>query len=83
MLELSILDLLYLILSFFITIIWTLLIIVLLRILKILWPIVEITNMYNKIKQLLSAYAQIPQMIKEKILSLFEKKDGVEKKEEL
>ncbi len=77
MLELTSLDLLYIVLMFFTTIIWTLLVLVLFRILKILWPIIEMVNLYKKIKQLLSIYAQIPEMIKEKIMGIINK----EKKE--
>lgn len=64
---LTTLDLLYISLSMFTVIIGTLITIVLIRVIKILGPVVEIVWFYNKIKQILSAYSQIPDMIKEKV----------------
>lgn len=64
---LTIIEILYIILIMFSSIIWTLLILVLMRILKILWPITEIVNFYNKIKQIFSAYSAIPDKIKDAI----------------
>ncbi len=74
--ELTILEILYLVLIVFSSIIWTLLIIVLMRVLKILWPVMEIVEFYNKIKQIFKAYASIPEQIKESVMDIFkEKKD--------
>ena len=67
------LDFLYLILIFFTTIIWTLLIIALIRLLKILNMATEIVDIYEKIKSLLSIYSKIPEIIKEKFSSDWEK----------
>lgn len=65
------LDILYITLSIFVAIIWTLLSIVLFRLIKILWPVMEIVWYYNKLKEYLAMYAQIPSLIKEKIFELF------------
>ncbi len=78
MVELTILDFLYLVSIFFITIIWTLMIIAMLRILKVLNVAVEIADIYIKIKKVLAIYSQIPQVIKEKVKETFKK----EKKQE-
>lgn len=73
MVALTILDILYLVLIIFSTIIWTLLIVVLVRVLKILWPVVEIAEYYNKLKALLSSYASIPSIVKDSIKEKFTK----------
>ncbi len=57
---LTILEILYIVLIMFSSIIWTLLIVVLIRVLRILWPITELVDFYNKIKQIFAAYASIP-----------------------
>jgi len=62
---LTILEILYIVLIMFSSIIWTLLIVVLIRVLRILWPITELVDFYNKIKQIFAAYASIPDKIKE------------------
>ena len=63
---LTVLDALYIVLIVFSSVIWTLLIITLIRIIKILWPIVEIAEFYEKVKQTIIAYSQIPTVVKEK-----------------
>lgn len=74
---LTILEMLYIVLIMFSSIIWTLLILVLIRALKILWPIVEVVELYNKIKKVLKVYANIPDIIKEKVSeALKNKKDS-------
>lgn len=78
MISLTILELLYLVLIFFITIVGTLLIMVLVRVLKILGPITEIANMYYKIKSIFGYYGQIPEMVKEKIMSIISKNNKEE-----
>lgn len=75
MVTLTILEILYLVLIIFWSIIWTLLILILTRVLKILWPIVEMLALYNKIKSIFQAYANIPDMIKEKFSDVLNKKD--------
>ena len=62
---LTVLDALYIVLIVFSSVIWTLLIITLIRIIKILWPIVEIAEFYEKVKQTIIAYSQIPTVVKE------------------
>lgn len=81
MLELTTLDLLYIVLIFFTTIIWTLLTIVLLRLLKILNVAVEIANIYIKIKQIVSVYSHIPTLVKEKVMGIIKKEEEVENEE--
>ena len=71
MIELSILDLLYLVLSFFLVVIGTLLTLVLLRVLKILSVGVEIADYYQKFKSLLVYYSMVPYVIKDKIFETF------------
>lgn len=65
--ELTILEILYIVLIIFTSIIWTLLTVVLIRVLKILWPITEVVEVYNKVKTILKAYSSIPDLIKEKV----------------
>ncbi len=80
--SLTILEMLYVVLIVFSSIIWTLLIIVLIRVLKILWPLTEIADFYNKIKKILSWYSQIPEIIKESVKEKFWKsEEKVEKTE--
>jgi hypothetical protein len=67
MIEISILELLYLVLTFFLVIIGTLLTLVLLRVFRILAVAVEITNYYWQIKKLMNYYSQVPFVIKDKI----------------
>lgn len=74
--SLTILEALYIVLIVFSSIIWTLLILVLVRVLKILWPIVEIAEFYEKIKKIFWIYANIPSILKEQV---FWKKDKDEK----
>ena len=71
---LTIIELLYIVLIMFTSIIWTLLIIVLMRVLKILWPVTEIIDMYNKIKNIFKAYANIPDILKEKAKDIMKNK---------
>ena len=74
---LTVLDALYIVLIVFSSVIWTLLIITLIRIIKILWPIVEIAEFYEKVKQTIIAYSQIPTVVKQKFKW---KKQNTEKK---
>ena len=70
---LTILEILYIVLIMFSSIIWTLLVLVLIRVLKILWPVMEMLELYNKIKSVFQAYANIPDMIKEKVKEVMKK----------
>ncbi|MCH2189065.1 hypothetical protein MK079_04540 [Candidatus Gracilibacteria bacterium] len=71
---LSTLDIFLLVLTFFGTIIGTLLVIVLMRVLSILGVVQEITNYYKKIKQFLNGYAQIPDTVKQAAKDMVNKK---------
>lgn len=70
MITLTTLDILYIVLSIFTAIVWTLLAIVLFRVIKILWPVMEMVGYYNQVKEYLAMYAKIPGMIKEKIFEI-------------
>ncbi len=63
---LEVIDILYITLTIFTTIIGTLLTLVLMRVMKALWMVMEIVDFYNKIKEIISAYKQIPDMLKDK-----------------
>ena len=71
MIELSILDLLYLVLTFFLVVIGTLLTLILLRVFKILAVGVELTNYYWQIKKLITYYSYVPYVVKDKIFNIF------------
>jgi len=71
--SLTILEVLYIFLIAFTAIIWTLLTIVLIRLMKILWVVQEITWIYNKIKQVMSSYSKIPDTVKDVIKEKFGK----------
>lgn len=71
MIEITILELLYLVLTFFIVIIGTLITVSLLRLLKILAVGVEIANYYWEMKRILVYYSQVPFVIKDKIFEYF------------
>ncbi|MDD2908116.1 MAG: hypothetical protein PHH98_05785 [Candidatus Gracilibacteria bacterium] len=62
---LTILEVLYIVLIVFSSIIGTLLVLVLIRVLKILGPVMELLEIYNKIKSIFAAYASIPDKIKD------------------
>jgi hypothetical protein len=67
MIEISILELLYLVLTFFLIIIGTLVTLVLIRVFKILSVGIELTNYYWQMKKLVWYYSQVPFIIKDKI----------------
>lgn len=71
---LTTLEILHIVLIIFSSIIGTLLIIVLLRVLKILWPVMEVVDLYNKVKQILKAYSSIPDMVKTKVSDIIKNK---------
>ena len=71
---LTILEILYIVLIMFSSIIWTLLVLVLMRALKILWPVIEVVELYNKIKKVFKAYSNIPDIIKEKAKDIMKNK---------
>jgi len=83
MISLTILELLYLVLIFFITIIGTLVIVVLFRVLKILRVWTELADFYFKIKEILGYASYIPDIIKEKISHILSKEEILEEEKEL
>lgn len=72
---LTILDSLFLVLIVFSSIIGTLLVLVLIRVIKILGPVIELVEIYNKIKSIFSAYASIPDKIKDLAKDYINKKN--------
>lgn len=71
MIEISILELLYLVLTFFLVVIGTLLSLVLIRVLKILRVWTEIADYYWEVKKFLVYYAQASFVMKDKIFEYF------------
>lgn len=63
MATLTVLEVLYIVLIAFISIIGTLLSIVLYKVIKILWPIMEIVQTYNKVRGVIDLYASIPWIV--------------------
>ena len=57
------LEILYIVLIIFTTVIWTLLSIVLYKAIKILNALEEIVDLYNKVKQIMDIYSQIPEIL--------------------
>jgi len=46
---------------------------VLFRVFKILWPVLEMLAVYNKIKGILWMYSQIPDIVKDKVKGFIKK----------
>lgn len=63
----EIVEVLYIVLIFFTTIVWSLLSIVLYKILKVLNVVMEVVDIYNRVKQVMWIYSQIPDMILDKV----------------
>ncbi len=53
---LTVLDALYIVLIVFTSVIWTLIILILMRIFKILWPFTDLVDYYEKIKKMTISY---------------------------
>lgn len=70
MITLTSLDILYITLSLFTAVIWTLLSIVLFRVIKILWPVMEILWYYEQVKSYIAMYSQIPWLVKDKVFEV-------------
>lgn len=70
---LSTLDILYIVLSIFTSIVWTLLIVALFRLIKILWVVNELMTYVQKVNNMLSMWEQIPNIILEKIKQIIGK----------
>ena len=68
---LTILEILYIVLIIFSSIIWTLLTIALIKVIKILKRAEELALLYDKTKHIFEIYSQIPNMIKESIKNIF------------
>jgi hypothetical protein len=72
--DITIIEWLQIALYFFWVIVLILLSAVLIRIFKILWPVLEIIAIYNKIRWFFSMYSQIPEVIKDNIKNFIRKK---------
>ncbi len=70
---LTTLDILYITLSIFTSIVWVLLTIALFRLIKILWVVNETMEYVKKVNYLLSIWEQIPSIVIEKIKSIIGK----------
>lgn len=68
---LTILEMLYIVLMLFTAIIWTLLSIVLYKLIKILNVASEMVEVYNKIRDIFLLYSQIPDLILNYVKELF------------
>jgi len=80
---LTTLDILYVTLSIFTAIVWTLLAVLLYRVIKITWPVVEILSYYKQFKWYVSSYSQIPQAVKDKVFEMVSNlKKSKQKKED-
>lgn len=66
---LSLLDVLYIVLILFTCIIGTLLTIILIKVIRMMEVIDEMLYYYGRVKKVLWVYAQVPNMVKEKIKS--------------
>ena len=62
---LTILELLYVFLIAFVAVIGVLLSIVLIKVIKILWTVNEITGYYDKAKVMLTNYSKVPNSVKD------------------
>ncbi len=69
----TILEALYIVLIVFTSVIGTLLVIALIKVIKILSVVNEITSYYTKIKQILKKYESIPNSVKEAVKSKFKR----------
>lgn len=61
--DLTILEVLYIVLILFTTIVWTLLSIVLYKLIRVLNTLEEIVTIYDNIKNILTLYSKIPDMV--------------------
>lgn len=71
MISITILELLYLVLTLFVVVIGTLLTIVLLRVMKILKVGTEIADIYFKCKEILGNLSLLPELLREKLQQSF------------
>ncbi len=82
MLEISVLELLYVVLMFFVVVIGTLLTTALLRVLKILKVAQDITNYYWEGKEFIENVSHIPKNMLQNLVSFFTKSSEEEYEEE-
>lgn len=71
----TILEALYIVLIVFTSIIWTLLVVVLIKVIRIVSVIDEITSYYTKIKRIINNLDSIPASVKEAIKSKFKRNE--------
>lgn len=71
----TILEALYIVLIVFTSIIWTLLVVVLIKVIRIVSVIDEITSYYTKIKRIINNLDNIPASVKEAIKSKFKRNE--------
>lgn len=71
----TILEALYIVLIVFTSIIWTLLVVVLIKVIRIVTVIDEITSYYTKIKRIINNLDNIPASVKEAIKSKFKRNE--------
>jgi Flp pilus assembly pilin Flp len=71
----TILEALYIVLIVFTSVIGTLLVIALIKVIRILTVVDEITSYYTKIKNILKSYESIPNTVKEAIKSKFKRNE--------
>lgn len=69
----TILEALYIVLIVFISVIWTLLTISLLKVIRILTVVDEITWYYTKVKKIIEWYGNIPNNVKEAVKAKLKK----------
>lgn len=81
MISLTILELLYLVLTFFSVVIGTLVVMVLLRVLKILRVGTELADMYFMCKEFLSNLWALPEILKERFVASVSEEEKEESKE--
>lgn len=65
--ELTVLEILYIVLIVFLSVVWTLIVLILIRVYKILWPILEMADYYKRVKWFFGVYSQIPFIVKDVI----------------
>lgn len=70
---LTTLDILYICLSIFVSVIWILFAILLYKVIKILAPIQDLSSKYYDVKWYINQFNEIPEVIKRKVLNMIQK----------
>lgn len=70
---LTTLDILYICLSIFVSVIWILFAILLYKVIKILAPIQDLTSKYYDVKWYINQFNEIPEIVKAKVLNMIGK----------